>query len=217
MRGNKKLGGNNVGSIGVGSLIIFIAIMLVAGIASNVIIQTMGTLQQQARKTGTETMHHVATGIQVTFATGKTDAEKNWITQLAVFISPCAGSESIDLNSTYVRLSNTAKTVVLTYNNACYNNSPSNGLFESVNMSDLESADFGIIVISDSDSSCTVSSPNLNKQDKVALMINTSACFGNGLGKRTEITGGVYPEFGTAGTVGFTTPASFVETIINLQ
>ena len=43
-------------AIGIGSLIIFIAMILVAGIAASVIIQTMNSLEQQALQTGLETM-----------------------------------------------------------------------------------------------------------------------------------------------------------------
>ena len=43
---------DNRAAIGISSLIIFIAMMLVAGIAASVMIQTMSSLQQQALRTG---------------------------------------------------------------------------------------------------------------------------------------------------------------------
>ena len=55
----------NVGSMGIGAMIIFIAMVLVAGIAASVLVQVANTLQMQALYTGQETIDEVATGIAV--------------------------------------------------------------------------------------------------------------------------------------------------------
>ena len=54
-----------IGAIGIGSMIVFIAMLLVAGIAASVLKQTSGKSEMQAMKSGSETISEVATGIQV--------------------------------------------------------------------------------------------------------------------------------------------------------
>ena len=55
----------DVGSIGIGAMIVFIAMVLVEGIAASVLIQTSTKLESQAMRTGSETIAEVATGLAV--------------------------------------------------------------------------------------------------------------------------------------------------------
>ena len=61
MNGNK----NEEGSIGIGAMIVFIALILVAAVASAVIIQTGEKLQQSAQQTGTDTQQEIGGKISI--------------------------------------------------------------------------------------------------------------------------------------------------------
>ena len=205
---------NNKASIGIGSLIIFIAMIVVAGMAASVMIQTMNNLQQQAMQTGEETMRDISSGLKVTHVSGYSDGTD--INQLAIFITPAAGSESIDLTYAYITLSDTDSQVILSYGSGNFCSSVSNGLFGTLNSSNLTSTTYGIMVVRDVDSSCSSSTPNINSDDLTVILINASKCF-TGIDTRTEVFGNVIPEQGISGVIGFTTPSSYVDTIIDLQ
>ena len=57
---------DDLGSIGIGAMIVFIALILVAAVASAVIIQTGEKLQQNAQQTGSETQQEISGKITVT-------------------------------------------------------------------------------------------------------------------------------------------------------
>lgn len=200
-------------AIGIGALIIFIAMILVAGIAANVLIQTMNSLQEKALQTGEETLRDISGGLKVTHVSGY--ANTSQITQLAIFVMPAA-SDDIDLTYAYISISDTTKNVILNYTSKVFSSSVSNGLFNTVNSSNLSATTYGLIVIRDTDSSCSSSTPTINSNDLVVLLVNTTKSF-SGIGTRTEVFGNVYPEYGISGLIGFTTPSAFVETIIDLQ
>ena len=46
-------------AVGIGSLIMFIAMIIVAGVAASVMIQTMNSLEEQAMTTGRETIRDI--------------------------------------------------------------------------------------------------------------------------------------------------------------
>jgi len=209
----RLLGGTNA-DIGIGALIIFIAMILVAGISASVMIQTMNSLQQQAVKTSQQTIQDISSGVRVTHVSGLVkDSE---ITQLAIFISPTAASEAIDLTTTILSLSDSTNKVVLNYTSQCYSGSASNGLFGTLNASALSASRFGIIVIRDADGSCNASQPVINDEDMVVLLLNTTTCF-SGIGPSVQVSGELYPQFGISGRIGFTTPSSLTSTIVDLQ
>ena len=132
------------GAIGIGTLIIFIALVLVAAVAAAVIINTAGHLQQKASVVGRESTKQVASGIQVIKVVGYADANStnefitidldnnktiidhqafestpklpqyDYIKGLAIIIGPNVGDQ-IDLTSTIVVLSNREKKMSLIY------------------------------------------------------------------------------------------------------
>jgi len=201
-------------AIGIGSLIIFIAMILVAGIAASVFIQTMNSLQQQAMRTGQETLKDISGGLKVTHVSGYYDGST--ISQIAIYLETTAGSNDIDLTYAYIKLSNSATEVILSFTTDSFSNNVSSGLFGTLNASDLTANTYGLMVIRDIDNSCTSANPIINSDDLFVILINTTNCF-SGLGTRTEVFGYIIPEQGISGVISFTTPSAYINTIIELQ
>ena len=206
--------GNKKASMGIGSMIIFIAMILVAGVTASVMIQTMNSLQQQAMKTGEETVRDISGGLKVTHVTGYNNGSK--ITQIAIFLVPLAGSGDINMTYADISLSDTTSHVILSCNNSCFSSSISNGLFNTLNASNLTATTYGIMVVRDIDGSCSSTTLTINDEDLIVLLVNTSKCF-SGISTRTEIFGDVIPEYGISGIISFTTPSAYINTIIDLQ
>jgi len=174
----KKLKHEDVGSIGIGAMIVFIAMVLVAGIAASVLIQTSTRLESQAMTTGQETISEVATGVAVFDIVGY--ASSTLITLIGITVRARAGSQDVDLNETYIEISDTSQKVILTYSGLHDGwNDSSLGVDDIFGVSDLfpSAMRFGIMVLEDQDGSCTQTNPVLNKGDKVMLAIDTSNCF----------------------------------------
>jgi flagellin FlaB len=216
----KILKNRDVGSIGIGAMIVFIAMVLVTGIAASVLIQTSTTLESQAMATGGETTEEVAGGIAVFDVVGHVTTD---IDAMAVTVRARAGSPDIDLNETIIILTDGTSKILLQYdytNSAHFNASvnTTDGDVFGFSYADLTKEQFGILVLEDADSSITGFNPVINRGDKAMLIINTVACFGGtGIIERADVYGWIYPEHGSAGVISFTTPASYTSSVIDLQ
>jgi archaeal flagellin FlaB len=94
----------NKGEMGVGTLIIFIAVILVAAVAAAVLISTAGSLQQRALVTGGQAEEGVSTGAEAVSVMG-TDARSNHDLQNFEFLLRLqSGSESMNLNNTVITM-----------------------------------------------------------------------------------------------------------------
>jgi len=211
----KVLREKDVGAIGIGAMIVFIAMVLVAGIAASVLVQTANTLQIQAMRTGQETTAEVATGLHVLYIDGKNNSGK--IGNITITIKPRAGSNDIDLNKTVVQISDTTKKCVLgQYQSAFSTSVGASGVFSESAVFNLSGSQFGIIVLEDADGSCnTASSPVINRGDCVMITVNTSACF-SGIDPRDDVWGEIIPEEGAPAVFSFRVPASLVDAIYRL-
>ena len=215
----------DVGAIGIGAMIVFIAMVLVAGIAASVLIQTSTRLESQAMLTGQETIGEVSTGVAVFDIEGYAVANEN-ISKIAIIVRPRAGSEDVDLNTAFVEISNTDYKVVIDYTAATASNwwdKDNMGVDDIFSQAcfPAEAEEFGILVVEDADSSCSESNPVINRGDKVILCINASACFNisgsQGIPERTSVWGMVVPELGSPGVIAFRTPAAYNDVVMDLQ
>jgi archaeal flagellin FlaB len=214
MRNVKKmLKEDDVGDMGIGAMIVFIAMVLVAGIAASVLIQTANRLEIQAMRTGQQTTNEVATGIGVEDITGEVNAGA--IRNVAITVGPRSGSMDIDLSNTVIEISNSGSKYILSYLLADYAAGPAAaGVFATAAFP-ATTHNFGVIVLEDADGSCVAANPVINRGDHVLLTLSSLTIFG-GLTERTDIWGRVIPENGAPGVFAFRTPASYSEVVYDL-
>jgi len=231
----------DVGSLGIDAMIVFIAMILVAGVAATVFIKSAGQFELQSMKTAQDTMREVSAGIDVVniegrlgtfngtipkieWATNNATLTKGNLSYLAIIVQTRPGSGSIDLNNTFVLLSNENTKALLRYK---YLNSSdifkdkaatSGNVFSVLNdtqWSLIDGESYGIIVLQDEDGSLKQYTPVLNRGDKAALLVrcNSSAAFDDMIAPRTNVWGQVKPESGSPGVISFTTPMSYPQAL----
>ena len=211
----QKNEGNDFAAIGIGAMIVFIAMVLVAGIAASVLVSTSTTLEMQALRTGQQTTAEVASGIYVEGIEGSNTSGA--ITKLAIEIKPRAGSPDIDLATTVIEISDSNLKYVLEFNSSVFTLSDAaNGdvFSSSFYPTDSVTSKFGIIVLQDADDSCISTNPIINFGDHVVLTVGNAF---SGISPRTDMFGMVISEEGAPGIIGFRTPESYTETILELQ
>ena len=87
------------GQVGIGTLIVFIAMVLVAAIAAGVLINTAGFLQSSAEETGQQSSDQVTNRLQLVNAVGK-DITDSGIQTVELTVKRAPGAANIDIGST---------------------------------------------------------------------------------------------------------------------
>ena len=169
---------NDRGQVGIGTLIVFIAMVLVAAIAAGVLINTAGLLQSQAEATGEESSEQVTDRVQVSSVSGVAlldeddDGDANEhefaeideinIIEVSVLRSP--GADDINLNNAIIEVFANGFSDTLTANEDLYFDgddspiAPASAEFEDgestdgeINPSELEEGEFLIQNIQNAD------------------------------------------------------------------
>jgi len=196
--------------------------VLVAGIAASVLLQTSNNLEAQALKSGQDTEREVGGGIRVYNIIGNYNTRTIGGTQysrfhnMSIMVRSCAVTDGIDLSETIITIQNDTVMLVLSYANVFSLTSSGSGVFSTAGMFDLNASEFSIIVIEDDDGSCTSTAPIINAGDKALLNINLSAGF-NGFAGKEDIEGMVIIEDGAPAPFLFRTPGTCTKTVVEFM
>jgi len=212
--------------VGIGTLIVFIAMILIAAVASSVLITTSEELQARAKTVGTQTIREVSAGISVESVTGYTNAAKTHIEYLACTIRPRAGSKDIDLslctlsvlydNLTILTLNEALVNSVNTDNTSVFYTPVESGSNYTI-MGNTSNTTFAVIAIHDPDGSITATY-GMNSGDRAILLINLSSIIDvGGLPARETVSGMLTPEIGIKAQYDVTAPAVFSKRIVKLD
>jgi len=213
----KPLKEDDEADIGIGVLIVFIAMVLVAAVAASVIMQTAETLQERAYAVGKQTIRDVSSGVRIIGVTAYTNPEKTRLQYIAIAITPRAGSLDLDLNKTllYLQLNNYS---VLNLNRNCKADSVGiGGIFHTLNLSQLNATNYGIISVHDSDRSI-YNNNGFSVTDQAILIVNLTAVIPetSGLPPGETIEGKLVPEVGASGIFVVNAPNAFSHRIVEV-
>jgi len=116
---------NDRGQVGIGTLIVFIAMVLVAAIAAGVLINTAGLLQSQAEATGEESAQQVSDRVVVSTVTGdaadleegvEADEENVRINNVSLTVARSPGAGDINLQNAIIEVFANGESATLTHN-----------------------------------------------------------------------------------------------------
>jgi flagellin FlaB len=108
--------------VGIGTLIIFIAMVLIAAVAASVLIQTSGVLQQQAQSTGRQATQEVSSNLVIKSIEGvrainnATSMASN-ISLIKLKVGLNVGSSPVDLNQLVISITDSTNANDLIYAN----------------------------------------------------------------------------------------------------
>ena len=182
--------------MGVGTLLIFIAMILVAAVAAGVLVQTAYQLQQQAETTGEHALLEIATGLRTLATYGITDANLTTITDLYLKIALSAGSPVINLADVVIEISTGAVDDSLLYSIG----PPTTSTFNATQLRDTYPYDIW-----------TTTDVGITQGDIALIHVNLTA---NGMGLVTQQTANILiiPKHGIPTYVDVTTPSVYSNT-----
>jgi len=197
MKANHKMhfGKDTRAQVGIGTLIIFIAMVLVAAVAAAVLIQTSGILQQKAQATGKQSTQEVSSNLMIKNIEGVRAKDNSSmasnISLLKLSVGLNVGSSPVDLNQLVISITDGSTTNNLVYanNDKTYdyimngfvstNTASANAikLLTDTRASPGDNAKYYFTVekIRDEDGSFTQEKPIMNTGDLVTLYIATTA------------------------------------------
>jgi flagellin FlaB len=182
--------------MGVGTMIIFIAMVLVAAVAASVLISTANKVREQAQNTGDQAINNVASGFVVQDVTGTVNAGNTSITDLTIQMRLQAGSPMMNMDL-----------VSIQYVSGAANNQ----------LAFAENAS-GAAAGSKYGSTHTGSAPWTNgnhvvqQGDMVTITIT-----GLTLGYSASATVKIVPAYGSSTLISFVTPSYYSSTYVNLK
>ena len=181
------------GQVGIGTLIVFIAMVLVAAIAAGVLINTAGFLQSKSQETGEQSSKQVSNRLQEVVTTGNVTGDV--VDYVNVTVTQAAGAGEIDLTNATVTFIGPDGTYQLTASN------------QTGALSEIDGEEFAIETVKDADDS----RPVLNDPDdrfSLVFDIDTFNADDGNLQEGEEVTIKINTLSGASTSIRFKVPES---------
>ncbi len=198
------------GEMGIGTLIIFIAMIIVAAVAATVLIQTAYQLQQQAEETGNIAIQDVATGFKIIHVGGQVDlaASPPKLSTIEIKVGLLAGSPSIDMKNVLIELTDGTTDVTLNFTAdtlRVLGNATITG----------NGTEFTAVLLRDMPPQNWANQYVMTQGDVVKLIINATAV-GLDLTPQSQVTLQIIPKHGVPTYAQFMVPATLTTKYVDL-
>jgi len=197
MHWKRTIPNDNEAQVGIGTMIVFIATVLVAAVAAGVLIDMSGKLQEKSSRTGSEATAKVASNLDIEGLVGKRDnATASGLQDLQLFVALSPGATEVDISLLKIQIYNGTSLQILDYASG----TPAAG-------------EYGATEVRDVDGSFTTSIPVMTSGDLIRLDIPLDA---NTLEfePRESIRLALIPEVGNQVVLGFQTPNSYGNNLV---
>jgi flagellin FlaB len=189
------------GEMGVGTMIIFIAMILVSAVAASVLIGTANKVREQAQNTGNQAINNVASGFVVQDVTGTVKSDYTAITDLTVQMRLQAGSPPINMDLVSIQFISNSENKMLTFvaGSGVAHGGAVGGTSYAAN---------------NTDSTATWATNNhvVGQGDLISVTIT-----GLTLGLSVPATVKIIPSYGTSTLVSFVTPSYLATGLVELR
>ncbi|MBD3388794.1 MAG: hypothetical protein GF416_06975 [Candidatus Altiarchaeales archaeon] len=189
----KKLG--NKGLMGIGTLIIFIAVILVAAVAAAVLVSTSGSLQQRSLTTGSQAEEGVSTGAEAVSVMATDGSTGHDLEHFEVLLRLQAGSEALNLNNTVVLVDTATTSQSLDYGGAVADGTESSNTYSYAVTYVKQGPDY--------------EQDYLSRGDVIKMKFRCDDCTSGdtgGIGENKKVRIKIIPRVGTTSIIEFTTP-----------
>ena len=186
--------------MGVGTMIIFIAMVLVAAVAASVLISTANKVREQAQNTGDQAINNVASGFVVQDVTGTVDPTFAHMTDLTIQVRLQAGSPSLNMDLVSIQFVSGTTNEMLSF-------VAGSGVAHG-------GATAGTLYSANSTSSAAWGTGNhvVQQGDMITVTIT-----GLTLSYSAAATVKIVPAYGSSTLISFVTPSYYSTTYVNLK
>lgn len=201
-----KLKDSKKGMMGIGTLVIFIAVILVAAVAAAVLISTSGSLQQRGLQTGQQAEAGVSTGAEVVTVTGTDGSSGGDIENFEVIVRLQSGSEAMSFNTTVLIMDTSTTSQSLTYN----------GTLSTDSGYGVTTADYRVYYLKQGPD---YQAGYLSRGDLVKLKLKCNDCTTGdtgGVGENKRVRMKIIPRVGATTQIVFTTPDVITQNRVSL-
>jgi flagellin FlaB len=153
---------NDRGQVGIGTLIVFIAMVLVAAIAAGVLINTAGFLQSSAEETGQQSSDQVTNRLEVVNTVG-TQINGGSVDLIELTVRKAPGAGNIDIGTTTLQMVHSSGSYDLTYST------------DETGTQIADSDDFNLTTVQDDDSSITDSQVLNDPSDRAVIYVHAGS------------------------------------------